>query len=93
MEGICETYQELLYANPDNCHLHNNVAVCLISQGKFGDARREFELALQSPGNEELYATPRSNLEALDQWIALKEEAQARGEEDTLPQVKTQIMY
>ncbi|KAL3665604.1 hypothetical protein V7S43_009639 [Phytophthora oleae] len=93
MEGLCESYQELLDANPDNCHLHNNVAVCLTNQGKLRDARREFELALQSPGNEEQHATPRWNLKAFDQWIALKEEAQARNEEDTLPVVQAQIMY
>ncbi|KAG1704691.1 hypothetical protein DVH05_005621 [Phytophthora capsici] len=93
IEGVCETYQELLDANPNNCHLHNNVAVCLINQEKFSDARRELEIALQSPGNEELYATPRRNLEELDRWFQLKEETQARGEEDTISQVQLQIMY
>ncbi|KAG6957633.1 hypothetical protein JG687_00009870 [Phytophthora cactorum] len=44
-------------------------------------------------GYEELYATPRNNLESLDKWIALKEEARARGEEDSVPQIQSQIMF
>ncbi|KAF1787958.1 Tetratricopeptide-like helical domain [Phytophthora cactorum] len=90
---VCEGYMQLLEARPDNCHVHNNVGVCLIDQGKLSEARQEFVQALLCPGYEELYATPRNNLESLDKWIALKEEARARGEEDSVPQIQSQVMF
>ncbi|KAF4046343.1 hypothetical protein GN244_ATG01178 [Phytophthora infestans] len=97
MDGIndvvCDGYTKLLEVRPDSCHVHNNVGVCLIHQEKYGEARHEFEQALLCPGYEDLYATPRHNLKRLDEWIALKEEILARGEEDSVPHVKSQIMF
>ncbi|KAF1783911.1 Tetratricopeptide-like helical domain [Phytophthora cactorum] len=51
---VCEGYMQLLEARPDNCHVHNNVGVCLIDQGKLSEARQEFVQALLCPGYEEL---------------------------------------
>ncbi|ETM03225.1 hypothetical protein L917_00527 [Phytophthora nicotianae] len=90
---VCEGYMKLLEVRPDSCHVRNNVGVCLIDQGKYSEARREFERALKCPGYDELYETPRRNLERLSKWVILKEEAQARGEEDSVPQIKSQVMY
>ncbi|POM71579.1 Hypothetical protein PHPALM_11829 [Phytophthora palmivora] len=93
LDRACENYSKLLELRPDNCHVHNNVGVCLVHQGELSEARREFERAMQTPGYEHLYAAPRKNLEELNKWIALKEDAQIRGEEDTVPQMKSKIMY
>ncbi|CEG43909.1 Tetratricopeptide-like helical [Plasmopara halstedii] len=89
---VCEGYMTLLKAHPDNCHVHNNVGVCLTDQGKISLARQEFEQALQCSGYEQLYKVPRKNLARLIEWENLKEKAQADGEE-IVPEIKSQIMF
>ncbi|OWZ11249.1 hypothetical protein PHMEG_00015761 [Phytophthora megakarya] len=93
VDRACENYEKLLELRPDNCHVHNNVGVCLIRRGELLEARREFERALQTPGYEQLYDAPRKNLVMLEKLIVMKEDAQARGEEGTGPDIKTTIMF
>ncbi|KAL4102592.1 hypothetical protein PRIC1_006337 [Phytophthora ramorum] len=62
-------------------------------QGDLSEARQEFERALQTPGYEHVYAAPRANIKRFDEWVALKEDAQTRGEEESMLQMSTQIMY
>ncbi|KAE9039894.1 hypothetical protein PR003_g7863 [Phytophthora rubi] len=93
MDRACDDYMKLLKLHPDSCHVHNNAGVCLIRSGDLDEARREFERALQTPGYEYVYDTPMQNLNRLDEWLILREDARARGQEDTVPQVLSKIMF
>jgi tetratricopeptide (TPR) repeat protein len=93
MDPACDGYMQLLELHPESCHVHNNAAVCLLQRGEVDQARLEFERALRSPGYEDVHNYPRGNLKALDDWLALKEAAEARGEEATVPNMETKVMF
>ncbi|GMF12057.1 unnamed protein product [Phytophthora lilii] len=93
VDRACDGYIELLQLRPDSCHVHNNAAVCLTHRGELTEARQEFERALQTPGFKYAYPIPESNLKKFDEWVALVEDARARGEEGNVPPFVGQIMY
>ncbi|KAJ8534997.1 hypothetical protein ON010_g13740 [Phytophthora cinnamomi] len=91
VDRACDDYMRLLELHPYSCHVHNNAGVCLLRSGELGEARREFERALQTPGYEYVYDTPERNLKRLDKWEAAQEGERTRGEEDFV--AVFQMMY
>jgi Tfp pilus assembly protein PilF len=57
-------WEKILKADPDNAHVHNNMAVASESLGQFDRARREYEEALRlAPDNKEIRNNHASFLE------------------------------
>lgn len=59
-------WQRVVVARPADAQLHNNLAVAFENQGRFDEARREYERAVDlAPDNEYI----RRNLEAFENFI------------------------
>lgn len=65
--GALEDYRLALLADPENAMARNSMAVCLAALGKFEEAKKSFERALQSASQEDLQGKIHYNLGVVHQ--------------------------